>query len=368
MEKKQKIEILKAIAEIENPYPKNNLISSYGDFLKVRNYLPYYKFNPIVFDELLQLVLNEWESHKRINRLSLLQSVKQYFRGALDEKQREYYSIKTRPHRTLGITTRKKVFDLFRKVFEESKYISTRQLDEARKICNYVLINLELTPVEEEWLCSNISASELILNRVLRYPVQSTVITTWAKSNFKNDCYRHRRAELVGWVIDETPDFEVDQQTLIDDFDYLNQCDLQAIQNYDDEVAANKIMEQELGEYLPKRPYYSPFDDAINGEEIDLSLPELTLSKRPYSIPIDSSKSYPVRIPDFDFLKHNFYNDLAVHQKITMIWAIAYARIDNKLKFALLKKYYCKETYYSLYRICKRTNNLALLKWMLQNQ
>lgn len=361
MNKKRKIEILRAIAEIENPYPKDDLILSYSDFLKVRDYLGSYQFNPIVFNNLTNLANDKWNTEKRISRLSLLQKIKQYLH---QDATREYYSKNIKPNFQLKVETRKSLFNLFRKTFEERNYISHKQLDEARKICNNVLINLESTPTEEEWLCSNILLSELILNRALRYPIKSEVISNWAKSNFQNDILRSRRAELLSWIIDQEPTFEIDQQILIDDFEYLNQSDLQAIQNYDDEITANKIIEQELSEYLPKKTHYDLFDSTYHEERIDLSVPELKLSKRPYGVIIDTSKEYPVSIPNFEKLREEFDTNLPTHQKVTMIWAIAYSRLDNTLKYSLLKKYYSNDTYYSIFRVCKRTKNIELLKWI----
>ncbi|MCO5259521.1 MAG: hypothetical protein M9916_05200 [Crocinitomicaceae bacterium] len=368
MNKQRKIELQRAITELEKPYPKDDLILSYSDFLKVRDYLGYYQFNPIVFENILNLTNDNWNTEKRINRFSLLQKIKQYLHITLQDTTRGYYNRNTKPNFQLSVETRKLLFNLFRKTFEEKNYISYKQLDEARKICNNVLINLELTPIEEEWLCANTLVSELILNRVLRYPIKSEVISNWAKSNFKNNILRSRRAELLSWIIDQEPTFEIEQQTLIDDFEYLNQSDLQAIQDYDDEISANKILERELGEYLPKKTHYDFFDSTYHEEKVDLSVPELKLSKRPYGVTIDTSKEYPVSIPNFEKLREDFYINLPTHQKVTMIWAIAYSRLDNTLKYSLLKKYYSNETYYSMYRVCKRTKNIELLKWILENQ
>lgn len=363
MNKYRKLELQRTIAEIENPYPKDDLILSYADFLKVRDYLYYYQFNPTVFDNLLNLANNKWNTEERISRLSLLQKIKQYI---LQNTTNYFYNRVVKPNVELKVETRKLLFNLFRKTFEEKDYISRKQLDEARKICNNVLINLELTPTEEEWLCSNILVSELILNRVLRYPVKSEVISNWAKSNYQNDNLIIRRAELLSWIIDQEPTFEIDQQTLIDDFEYLNKSDLQAIQNYDDEIPANKIMKRELGDYLPKKTSFDLFDDTPQEIEFDLSVPELKLSQRPYSVAIDTSKEYPVYIPNFKKLREEFYADLPTHHSRTMIWAIGYSRLDNEHKFSLLKKYYSNETYSSIYKVCKRTKNVELLKWVLE--
>jgi len=368
MNKQRKIKLQRAIIEIENPYPKDDLILSYSDFLKVRNYLGCYQFNPFVFDNLLKLANDKWNTEERISRLSLLQKTKQYFLITQQDAGMSYYSRIARTNYQLTVDTRKKMFELFRKTFEESKLISNNQLDEARRICNNILISLALTPTEEEWLCSNILVSEMILNRVLRYPIKSEVISNWAKKNYQNDILRIRRAELLSWIIDQEPTFEIDQQTLIDDFEYLNQSDLQAIQNYDDEIAANKIIERELSEYLPKKIRFNLFDSTHHEEKVDLSIPQLKLSKRPYNVTIDTSKEYPVNIPNFKKLREEFYTKLPTHQKATMIWAIAYSRLDNTLKYSLLKKYYSNETYYSIFRVCIRTKNIELLKWILERQ
>ncbi|MBK8737874.1 MAG: hypothetical protein IPL98_18925 [Saprospiraceae bacterium] len=161
MNKNRSIELRRAILEIENPFPKDDLIITYKDFLESRDYLCNYKFNSNVFDRLVNLALENWTTKHRINRLSLLQKIKQYF---CLNKSNEYYNQIIKPSIPLKIKVRKNLFKLFWKTFEESKFIPNRQLNNVRKICNYLLINLELTSEEEEWLSCNISKSELILN------------------------------------------------------------------------------------------------------------------------------------------------------------------------------------------------------------
>lgn len=365
MSKQRKTELQRAIIEIEKPYPKDDLILTYSDFLKVRDFLGYYQFNPVVFDRLINLANDSWNTKKRISRLSLLQKIKQYLKQNAPVNG---LNRKGKPSIQLNVESKKILFNLFRKTVEEWTYLSPIQLEEARRTCNHFLINLELTPKEEEWLCANFKVSEFILNRVLRYPVKSAIISDWASRNFNNDKLRGRRAELISWIIDREPEFEIDPQTLLDDFEYLNKSDLKAIQDYDDEIAANQIIEQEFGDYLPKKTDFDFFDGTYEEEKVDLSAPELKLSRRPYAYSIDTSKDYPVLIPNFKKLRVEFRTNLHNHHKITMIWAIAYSRLDNTLKSALLKKYYGDETYTSLYRVARRTDNVELLKWILEQQ
>jgi hypothetical protein len=71
-------------------------------------------------------------------------------------------------------------------------------------------------------------------------------------------------------------------------------------------------------------------------------------------------------MPDFNQMRIDFYNNLTVHQQFTMIWAIAYCKLDNSIKCELLKKYLNDKTFKSLYRVGIKTNNLHLLNWMLE--
>ena len=76
---KNKNQVLKAIAEIDHIYPKDNLIRNYKDFLSIRDYLPYYQYNHKVLESIINLTYELWGSNKRINRTSLVSSARQYY-------------------------------------------------------------------------------------------------------------------------------------------------------------------------------------------------------------------------------------------------------------------------------------------------
>tara|TARA_R110000737_G_scaffold336727_1_gene356406 strand:- start:17207 stop:18310 length:1104 start_codon:yes stop_codon:yes gene_type:complete len=362
----KKLELKRAIFELEMPYPKDDLILNYADFLKSRDFLQYYQFNPIVFERLLNLVVNEWNSEKRMNRLSLLQVVKKYFNVSLMETSNKRYYQSNRLNYLFSIETRKLLFEIFRKVFVEGNYISQKQLGEAEKIVNNLLINIDLTPIEEKWFCSMAEKSELILNRLLRYPTKSKIISQWARDNYTISLIRNRRPEIVGWLLDEDSNFEVDNQILIDDFEAINAFDIEAIKSYEDELAMNTLLINEFGGFKQKSDNTSNIliDGSIKGPD---SI-ELKLTKRYYRVPTDSTKNLPVSIPDFDQLHQVFYSNIITTQKLTMIWAIAYSRLEISVKIELLKKYYCDETYHTLVKIGKRLENKEFLSWMLSVQ
>ncbi|KAA6340934.1 hypothetical protein EZS27_011239 [termite gut metagenome] len=99
----------KATYEIEHPYPDNKCITCYKDFLRARDYLPYYQFNPTVFQSLVQLAVDSWNTPKRINRILLLDAIQKYDENHLS---------------ALDIQMRKNLFLLFTKLLEFPQYIS----------------------------------------------------------------------------------------------------------------------------------------------------------------------------------------------------------------------------------------------------
>src|SRR5690554_1514292 len=110
-------QIKRALIAIENPMPEDDLINDYKDFLKVRDFLHYYQFNPKVFGSLAKLCNALWHSEKRINRLSLVNSLKSYGKS-------------TEPINDLPLDVRQQLFELFRKSFEEANVLRENQVEE----------------------------------------------------------------------------------------------------------------------------------------------------------------------------------------------------------------------------------------------
>jgi hypothetical protein len=146
----------------------------------------------------------------------------------------------------------------------------------------------------------------------------------------------------------------------------MNQLDRQAIQSYKDDTYANQIMERELGDILPRIKYNDVETGEIREGRVDLDSPELKLIRRPYAYPIDMNTDLFQYIPDFNKMSQEFYDQIELFKMKTMIWGIAYSRLDNDSKTSLLKKYYCTETYASLFKASKKTNNVEILKWLLK--
>lgn len=356
MKKQIVTKIYKAILAIIEPHPNEDLIVTYRDFLKVRDVIHLYKYNLTVLESLIDIAYTHWNKDFRINRLLLLRSINRY-------ASKDGHGISA-----LHIESKRKAFQLFRMSFEEPEHLMPRQVDEIRRLCNRLIMNLTLTSEEELWLCANAMKSEIILNRTLRYPSKSTIITNWTRENFRESIFRNRRAEHLSWIIDEDAEFDIDNQTLFEDFEFLNTKDLSAIQEYKEEIAANTILENELDEFLPKLrlPSLDGDNDFVDTDISDLSKPELKLSSRFYNVPLEKVDGYLDAFPDFEQLGNNFYRSISLTQKVTMIWAIAYSRADNKVKEILLRKYYHDDTLLSMLKVAKKFKFLNLLEWMLK--
>lgn len=347
------------IARIEENYPEDNLIRTYRDFIKNRDVLAYLRFNPILFESLLQITNELWTSDTRISRLSLLNGLNIYYSVYQQEcKRRRIGNELISKNNLLGKPTLTLLFDLFKKVHEQEEYISWRQREEAKRISNRLIKDHVFTEADEEWLVQNLSKSPHIVNRILRYRGKSATITSWAHTQIHNDSFRDRRAELMSWIVDSDPAFEIDDQLLKDDFDFLERHDKKLIAGY---IRSNN-------EFPSKRNKNEvEFDTMQRGlEEYLPSPPSLTI--RHYYVPLIKITDYPSSVPDFDNMRIDYLKNLELNKKFTMIWVIGYSRLANVIKADLLKKYYCIETYDSIFKVCTRNNNKIMFQWMLMQQ
>lgn len=356
----------KSILALEKLYPKDDLITSYPNFLKHRDYLTQYRFNPILFQHILRLATDLWTTDKRINRISLLQAINAYGNlFKIDNNNSGYYYRSFRTVTHYPPETTELLFELFKLVFDMPQHILSTQIEEARKLCNSILIGVQLTRSDEEWLCLKSVESPTIINRILRYPVKSKVISQWARENFLEDGLRNRRAELISWILDEDASFALDKQLLIDDFEYMNKMDTIAIKKHNDELFANSVIENALNNQFPdETPTYGLSGQISKFKGFTQPRPQLNLPRRFYLIPMLEDQEFD-RVPDMKKLTKQFHENLELYTKVTMIGAIGYSRLSNRTKSSLLKKYYCNETYSCMLKVCSKNKNLPHLKWML---
>ena len=370
MNKINRQEIIRTLAAEANEYPPDDLIITYADFLKNGQYLCYNKYNPLVLERLSALTDDLWSSSKRISRITLLTTIKKYVVVAhYDAGYFDGYYKKGFPVQDIFTESIKSnLFSIFKKVHTGPRYLTEKQQEEGKQISNYFLKYSHLNPDDLLWLCENALSSLYFLNRILRYPAPSTLITSWAKENVNTNKLRSRRAELTSWIIDEDLEYQINTETLIADFEYQNNLDKKTFEDYIDEIDYHQHLADELGDIFDvKKISDYRFDGLYKEPEIldGFTEPTYTLSKRFYKVPLLTDKQYNIQIPDFDTLSKTFYNNLNITRDITMIWSIAYSRLDVKTKTELLKNYYHEHTITSLIKVAIKFDFIPLLKWMV---
>lgn len=343
--------IRKSILNINPEYPDNKLISSYQDFLKYKTILPYFKFNVNVFDSLVDLTLKLWHEDQRANKPALLGLISSYI-SKNDSKV------------PISEITSRRIFRLFfETVVLNDSYYSEATKNKMKSFANKAIKDVILTDEEVLLLINNINRSDHILNRLLRHPGSNHCITSWAKRNFLIDEYRKRRAELIGWLLDENPDYVVDKQTIIDDFEHLFKEDKDLVKSYIiDNESFIELFEEKKKQVIRENPDVADFNEleilSLNG----IKRPRLSLEQRFYRPNYVWSPEFSKQVPDINRERNDFYSRLDYFLNLTMLWGISYSHLPVKVKVDLYFKFYSSEQFYSVLKIGNKTRNTELLE------
>jgi hypothetical protein len=358
----QRTDLIKAILKLEKVKVANDAIQTYSDFLKYRDFIVYHQFNPHVFEGMVDVALSVWTSNRKVNRLSLMTTIKRYFTDQ---------NVNLNSLHSVAI---KKIFQLYAVILENKQILSANQLPLIEKLASQLIYGVEFKQEELDKLCELATKDDKALNRILRYPVRSIRVSSWIREQFDTNLLRLRRAEAVGWMLDSQSDFEVSIETLKADFEFVNQLDQAAIENAVMTNAIDLLMTNEWEELFPPNVnYFEPIpNEVFDNWEKEKSLRKFKPKARPefvkrfYPVPTMKSEQFDDWVPDFNSLNEFFEKNHLNLLKVTMIWGVAYSRLDKKTKVKLLKKYYAPETHYSVYRVAKKLELLDLLKWMVE--
>jgi hypothetical protein len=314
-----------------SPRVKHDLIGNYQDFLREKRYLSnHYNFNLSVFNSLIKLADELWNSGKRFNRYALLNTMKQYLK---------------RGNYRLDNPTKINLFELIKKIFAAKKL--SNSLSET---CFILLRNFWLSAEYEKWLCEiyEQQKSEILLWRILGYPVASPIITEWISEHFQQKEFRMLRYKAVAWLLNENPDYVIDNQILISDFEFLNKYDASIIQDtYSDYPYGTPIIFTDI---RSRSKYH--YSNRMGRE----------LISRPYCSIVCMLKKGET--PDFMELQNFFTKNLAVIRNQTMLWAVVVSKLPTKKKNKLLKKYYSPACFRTLLSIARRYQMLSILEWL----
>ena len=341
-----KKEIQNRILEYDTPDAPDDLIVTYQDFLKVRDFLFYYPFNPVVFKSLLKLTVDLWISDKRISRLSLLKALKGYYSRYCDKSVNRYNRAASK-HKSDSFSDEIKalIFHLFKLTVKDDRFITPLQVGEARKAANHLLIGMTLPDKDIKWLCDNAFVSEQVLNRVLRYPCKSEIITGWVKKNFENDQLRTRRYELIGWLLDYDPDYVINESTLLYDYQHFVGLDINELREF---------YRKEIGSFEIT---------TISGDSTNI----INFSFRIYGAPYGKLRLNVKSLDEVEAVLHFVSSDLDNIKVKMMIWAIAQSRLESDKKVEMLKKYYTEATHLEILRAAtNKFKSADLLRWILE--
>lgn len=338
-----KKQLLNQILQYEHPQAPDDLILTYKDFLKVRDFLLYYPFNQVVFENLLKLTMELWTSNQRISRLSLLQGINRYY-SVFCSKQ-TYKGISTGlTAENFPVEIKELIFDLFKMTMEDFRFITPNQVDAARALANSLLIGMTLSDEQIKWLCDHAYVAKQPLNRVLRYPHKSRIISEWVKTNYDNDLLRERRSEVLGWIMDYEPGFEIQRSTILDDFRYLNDLDIKMLNKYK----------------VDRKGFYSTLDMSGNYTS------EVNFMFTIYGAPYGKLRKDINRPDEVSSVLRYVYFDLNNIEMKLKIWAIAWSRIEKETKVEMLKKYYSEEIQLEVIRANEKIKSADLLRWILE--
>jgi hypothetical protein len=360
--------ILREIFRLQPQYPSDDILTNYNDFLKVRDLLHLYRFNPVVFERLLDLTLEKWNTNKRISRISLIETTCRYL-NILRETVNRANKEKFRPdeNSALALNVRRKLFLLFQKSIDDSTVLCPAQIEIAQTKCNNMLIGQPLPDDAIQWLLDNRAKHPCILNRIMRYPEKSKLINQWIKTHFEDDIIRIRRTESISRLLDFDADYELPLMLLKEDFESINELEENRFNDYKYDARSNMALAREMNEIFPDN-HNLFYTDLFGFKYFGGVIPQPEIIRRPYRVPIQKDHDLCLRLPDFDKLRDEYLSNLAFHQRATMIWATFYSRLDAETKNVLYRKYYHQDTLQLLVRISKREGNLGLLQWMLQQQ
>lgn len=350
----QQLKIRISILEINPEIPDNGMICNYKDFLKYRAILPYYQFNMKVLDNMVELACKLWNEGKRINKQSVLGLI-------------ATYSAKNKDRLPINETTSKRIFWLFHEtvVLDNNNY-SEATKDRLNRFANKALKDVILTDEEVMILIKNVHRSKHILNRILRYPVSNRKISSWAETIYSSNLYRKRRAELIGWLLDINPDYVIDKQMIIDDFEFFLREDNNLVSRYKSDCEVYMLMFEENRKQLLRDNPGITDNDEIEMRSMDgLIHPVIKFEQRVYRPnSINWGYGFPPTLPDLKSEREDFYNRIDYFFRITMLWGVAYSHLSSEKKSVLYMKFYTPEHFYTALKIGTRTQNTEFLEWL----
>ena len=334
-----KREIDRALVKID-PKPKPGMINEYADFVRLKETFTYYDFNSQIFEKLIDIAYDLVINKKRFDKRRLFLAIKLYY--------------KKRPSKY--VLPQDKVDHLF-------NIFKIAALEKDRKVLfpiNHLLLGIEFNNSQVSWLIENSMKSETVLNRLLHHPIKNTEISEWAVSHFPEKRLRGRRVELLGWLLDVKPDYRLDNQTVINDFEYLINEDKKEYASFLFEQGQEKI--RSIKQMKNINAY---FGIDVPEEEIT---EELSIHKETSFFHKFKRQVFYERIYDETFnvqsTRAEFMKKLDYHTSRIQCWGIAYSHLNIRLKETMLQELFREDLIWTFINIATKLKSARFLQWL----
>lgn len=191
MYSKEQIQHLKNTLILLKPDLWIQQIKTFDDIIENKNQLKYSKYSLKTYSKILDIIIKKIDTKKRFQKEKSI-SILKWLNQKRNKKQ------------------------LSRKIIDKIFYIYKNLIFNSNEnICwslSTLLKDQILSEHQLKWLTDNAIKSDFILNRVLRYPIKSRLISTWAKDNVNIEAFKKRNSEFIGLILNYYPDYRTDNK------------------------------------------------------------------------------------------------------------------------------------------------------------
>jgi hypothetical protein len=408
--------------------PKVNFrIPDLQAYYKVRTDLTHYRFDSQVMEDLIRLNLRYLDEDRRLNRYRLFQQtasfIWEYKPSAAGPFARSIRIFQESPNPTII----QGCFELFQRVSTDKFDLLFRtQSKSPFWDLIEILLRVPLSDIQWEWILNHAAANPHVRILVEQTSHKNKNVANWIQQNWNQEFASVQRARYAAHLIDWDPNFELSEETLIQDCDVLNAMD-QAyidakIQEYNEEEIMREVEnnlniyprwdsdwddeEAPLGKAFSKDDVPDDDNDPARNRWVRMGMDAeeegkeeskghkdflggisyserfgrqeaskftgferpycfLPHTKRLYFIPQKEEKTGHVSFPDFEKGRELLLENGEQYRCKYNLWAIAESRLTKAEKFKRMKPFYREDLIYTWIHIAKLKQIPAMLKWVL---
>ena len=213
---------------------------------------------------------------------------------------------------------------------------------------------LKLNDEHTEYFTSQMIDDPKIYISIIHQKHRNNLISDWVYHNFNSHNNIVYRALSTSWILDKDPTYCLSHDIMYSDFDYCNKYDEKEILQFMQNFQLQRAINNELNSIF--NPNEVPYLE-LDTNEMPLSYKSFfseKIIKRFYPVPKNHHALHEVDVPDYPKLVQSFNQHIDQYLNSTMLWAVAYSRLERNLKIQLLKQYYTEDNINSYITIATR--------------